>query len=66
MLSFNWSVSFNVGVLLVSVRVLSDGCVYVLGLWCPRIPVCGGVVVGTGAHGDGGLMRYIPDSGGVR
>jgi len=61
-LSFNWSVSFNMCVLLVTVRVLSDGYLYELGLWCPRI--CGGVVVG--AHGDGGLMRYIPDSGGVR
>ena len=51
MSSFNWSVSFNVDVLLVPVRAFSYGCVYVFGLWCPRI--CGG---------DGGLMRYISDS----
>ena len=32
------------------------------GLWCPSIR---GESV-DGAHGDGGLRRSIPDSGGVR
>ena len=34
----------------------------VYGLWCPRMR--GGVV--DGSQGDGGLIRKIPDSGGVR
>ena len=42
--------------------VLSGGGVTVYGLWCPRMR--GGVV--DGSQGDGGLIRKIPDSGGVR
>ena len=37
------------------------GCVTTGGLWCPRIR--GGVA--DGSHGDGGLIRKIPDRGGV-
>ena len=35
---------------------------FVYGLWCPRMR--GGVV--DGFQGDGGLIRKIPDRGGVR
>jgi len=35
---------------------------YVAGMWCPRIR--GGVA--EGAQGDGGFIRNMPDSGGVR
>ena len=41
---------------------VSGSCGVLVGLWCPSIR--GGVV--DGSHGEGGLRRSIPDSGGVR
>lgn len=57
MLTFKFGESFNVGVCRVE-----GVCLYICGLWCPRMR--GGFV--DGSHGDGGLIRKIPDRGGVR
>ena len=46
----------------VGCEAVSWSCGILGGLWCPSIR--GGSV--DGAHGDGGLRRSIPDSGGVR
>ena len=60
--SFRLSVSSDMSVSWVLLSVLRSVGVLLAGMWCPRIR--GGVV--DGAQGDGGLIRNMPDSGGVR